>query len=432
MKVIKDNAMAYSTLYETLEHESVQKVNETGLRFINTSAKLNKNKFEVFFTSINNINTQIRNLNDIQLIINLLVKNLRSIFTVEDAHLFLFNDNSYDLLPVTNKCDRGIRLTVEAALKNGIINWIFENKKTVILPNLAKSTKNAPRLNYLIIPIIERKQKMGILVIQTPISELKDDSFEMKAVNLLTGLIYPKIAMITNQDKVNEAIKESHTYKSKLSNDSKLAAIGELTNGIIEDIMKPTQVIMSCSDFLKNDYPEVDKNLLETINNQVKKIETVMVRLAKFANSNSNSTITTSCNINNEISEYVDLLMSSIKNDNYECILDLGENIPPILSNSNMLNQIFSNLFSLIKMGFTETGGILIQTRFQSGDVLVNIFTTDCMKELSGKSKDSFNLTYSMIKNLMNKHEGKVIYNSRAENGTSISLQFPFKRKLKK
>lgn len=432
MKVIKDNAMAYSTLYETLEDESLQKVNETGLRFINTSSSINKNKFESFFATISNINTQIRNLNDIQLIINLLVKNLRSLFTVEDAHLFLYKDSEYDLLPSTDKCDRGIRFTVETALKNGIVNWIFENKKTVILPNLSKNTKNAPRLNYLVIPIVERKQKMGILVIQTPLSELKDDSFEMKAVNLLTGLIYPKIVMITNQGKVNEAIKESLTYKSKLSNDSKLAAVGELTNGIIEDIMKPTQVIMSCSDFLKSEHPEVDKNLLETINNQVKKIETVMVRLAKFANSNSNSTVTTSCNINDEISEYVDLLMSSIKNDNYECILDLGENIPPILSNSNMLNQIFSNLFSLIKMGFTETGGILIQTKFQSGTVLVNIYTTDTMQELSGKNKDSFDLSYSMIKNLMTKHEGSVVFNSRANNGTSISLQFPFKRKLKK
>jgi len=432
VKVIKDNAMAYSTLYETLEDESMQKVNETGLRFINTSSAINKNKFESFFATISNINTQIRNLNDIQLIINLLVKNLRSLFTVEDAHLFLYKDSEYDLLPATDKCDRGIRFTVETALKNGIINWIFENKKTVILPNLSKNTKNAPRLNYLVIPIVERKQKMGILVIQTPLSELKDDSFEMKAVNLLTGLIYPKIVMITNQGKVNEAIKESLTYKSKLSNDSKLAAVGELTNGIIEDIMKPTQVIMSCSDFLKSEHPEVDKNLLETINNQVKKIETVMVRLAKFANSNSNSTVTTSCNINDEISEYVDLLMSSIKNDNYECILDLGENIPPILSNSNMLNQIFSNLFSLIKMGFTETGGILIQTKFQSGTVLVNIYTTDTMQELSGKNKDSFDLSYSMIKNLMTKHEGSVVFTSRANYGTSISLQFPFKRKLKK
>ncbi|MBU0472807.1 MAG: hypothetical protein KKF62_01450 [Bacteroidetes bacterium] len=432
MKVIKDNAMAYSTLYETLENESIQKVNETGLRFINTSAASNKNKYETFFTTINNVNTQIRNLNDIQLIINLLVKNLRFFFTVEDAHLFLYKDTEFDLLPVSDKCDRGIRFTVETALKNGIIGWIFENKKTVILPNLSKNTKNSPRLNYLVIPIIERKQKMGILVIQTPLSELKDDSFEMKAVNLLTGLIYPKILMITNQGKVNEAINESLTYKSKLSNDSKLAAVGELTNGIIEDIMKPTQVIMSCSDFLKTEHPDVDANLLETISNQVKKIETVMLRLAKFANSNSNSTVTTSCNINDEISEYVDLLMSSIKNDNYECILDLGENIPPILSNSNMLNQIFSNLFSLIKMGFTETGGILIQTKFQSGTILVNIYTTDCLQELTGKNKDSFDLTYSMINNLMNKHEGNVIYNSKAENGTSISLQFPFKRKLKK
>ena len=34
------------------------------------------------------------------------------------------------------------------------------NKKAVILPNLNKNNQNTPRLNYLIIPIIERKNKI--------------------------------------------------------------------------------------------------------------------------------------------------------------------------------------------------------------------------------------------------------------------------------
>jgi K+-sensing histidine kinase KdpD len=432
VKVIKENAMAYSTLYETLENESKGRTNENTLRFINTSNAASKNKFESFFTTLANVNTQIQNLNDIQLIINLFTKNLRALITVEEAHIFLFNDKNYELLPVTKNCERDIRLTVDLALRNGIVNWIFENKKTVILPNLSRKNNNAPRLNYLFIPIIERKNKKGVLVIQTPLSELKDDSFEMKAVNLLNGLVYPKISMIINQQKLDEAVKESLTYKSKLSSDSKLAAVGELTNGIIEDILDPTQVIMSCSDFLKNEQENVDKEVLETINNQVKKIETVIGRLSKFARINSNSTITTPCNINEEVSQYSDLLMSSLNNDNYECILDLGENIPPILSNSNMLNQIFSNLFTIIRTGFSDAGGILIQTRFQSGMVQVNIFTTDTLGRLNGKKKDSYDLSFSMMQNLMKKHEGKVIYNNGAESGTSISLQFPFKRKLQR
>lgn len=432
MKVIKDNAMAYNTLYETLENESKGRENENALRFINTSGVSSKSKFESFFTTLANVNTQIQNLNNIQLIINLFTKNLRSLFTVEEAHMFLYNDKNYDLLPVTKNCERGIRLTVDLALRNGMINWIFDNKKTVILPNLSRQNKNAPRLNYLIIPIVERKNKKGILIVQTPLSELKDDSFEMKAVNLLNGIVYPKISLILSQQKLDEAIKESQTYKSKLSSDSKLAAVGELTNGIIEDILNPTQVIMSCSDFLKNEEPQIDQEVIKTINNQVKKIETVIGRLSKFASINRSSTITTPCNINEEVSEYSDLLMSSLKNDNYECILDLGENIPPILSNSNMLNQIFSNLFTIIRTGFTEAGGILIQTRFQSGMVQVNVFTTDTLGKLTGKEKDSYELSFSMIQNLMKKHDGKVNHNNSSDSGTSISLQFPFKRKLKK
>ncbi len=125
----------------------------------------------------------------------------------------------------------------------------------------------------------------------------------MKAVSLLGGLVYPKISMIINQQKLDEVVNESLTYKSKLSSDSKLAAVGELTNGIIEDILDPTQVIMSCSDLLKHEQANIDEEVLETINNQVKKFKQVISRLSKFASINSNSRITTPCNINEEVSQ---------------------------------------------------------------------------------------------------------------------------------
>lgn len=430
MKVIKNNAHIYKTLYESLEGDTHENSEKVELRFVNTAELKDSNKLESHFNTLNNINTQLKNLNDVDLVLNLLLKSLRGLITVEESQIFLFNENQFELNHVGKNCDNRLKSLVDLSFKNGIISWIFESKKSVILPNLIRTYKSDPRLNYLLIPIIERKQKKGILAIQTPLSELKENSFAMKAINVYMGLILPRIELIINRERLNSAINEAQEYKSKLANDHKLSAIGELTNGIIEDIIEPVQVIMSCTEFIEKEYENVDSEILQTINKQVKKVETVINRLTKFASINNESSVRTPCNLNKKITEFTDIILSSLRNDNYECILDLDESLPPILSNSNQLNQIFTNVFSLLRNGSNDAGGILIQSRYQGENVVINIFSTGEIINVNNNQKDTNELNLTIIKNLMEKHEGEFVFNSNESNGTSISLKFPFKRKI--
>ena len=144
MKVIKNNAHIYKTLYESLEGDTHENSEKVELRFVNTAELKDSNKLESHFNTLNNINTQLKNLNDVDLVLNLLLKSLRGLITVEESQIFLFNENQFELNHVGKNCDNRLKSLVDLSFKNGIISWIFESKKSVILPNLIRSRTTKP------------------------------------------------------------------------------------------------------------------------------------------------------------------------------------------------------------------------------------------------------------------------------------------------
>jgi hypothetical protein len=124
------------------------------------------------------------------------------------------------------------------------------------------------------------------------------------------------------------------------------------------------------------------------------------------------------------------MFSSSLKNSNYECVLDLENNIPSLLTNENYINQILANIFYLIKAGNNKAGGIFIQTKCINEKVSVRFLSTDYFETLNKKTQNSLvDINLKIIKNIMLQHEGEIKYESDRNKGTIINLSFPLKRK---
>ena len=170
-------------------------------------------------------------------------------------------------------------------------------------------------------------------------------------------------------------MKNLQTYQAKLSNDFRLSAIGEMTEGIVEDIVTPLQVISSNVDILKND---TEKNIeLTQIKSQIKKINSVIGRLVKFADVNQKDVKIQPCNINSIIKDYFHLVKSTLENANLEYILDFEDDLPPVLSHPNYIYQLLTNIFSFIKSYKTKKGGIIIQSRFKDDNIVLRVISTN-------------------------------------------------------
>ncbi len=435
MRLIKENTFGFETLYETLQYLPAQKNRlSRSASMVNTASADRGNLLEKYshaFQNLASLERQLKKFSTLEEVMGLFTNSLKRVLTVKDVNIFYFDESGSKLTPVVQTEMPSSTYFVNTANKAGILDWIFESSRPTVVPEFDNFKSTGAKLSYLIIPITEGKKKKGVLAVLTPQPAFVVNSIEDQLIELMLSLVVAKIEVLHKKEEIQNAYNELQVYQSKLSNDFKLSAIGELTTGILEDILSPLQVILSYTDFLSQEDNKVDEKVLTTIKSQVKKVEGVVGRLVKFASLEDGKFKLQPCSINKLIKEYHKVISTSLKNDNYECILDFEEDVPSILSSPNYIYQLLTNLFGLIKSSKTG-GGILIQTKYVNEKVLVKIITTDhnvLLNKSTANEKEDINL--KIVKNLMRKHEGAVQTDSSPKSGSVIVLSFPLKRTIR-
>lgn len=386
-------------------------------------------KYSHFFQNIFYFEMQLRFKSTLDEVLELFSGSIRRVITVKEANIFYFDDQYLNLIPLYSKAPVHSIQFINNAYKNGILDWIFEKEKHHIIPDILTNYTDQ-RLNAVIIPITESGKKKGVFYFLTSIKNLPDNKLEQQFIQLLLGIVIQKIDVIRKKEELNSVYKELQTYQSKLSNDYKLSAIGELTTGVVEDILSPLQVIMTQADLINQDPVSADENISEIISSQVKKIESVIGRLVKFASINYDVSKIQPCNLNTLIKEFYEIISTSLQNEKCEFILDLEDDLPTILSHPNYINQLFTNIYQILKVNSKNGSGILIQTKYYDKSIFVRIIFTEQLKNLSAKNWQD-DPTLRVLNHLMKKHEGEIKINSKGSEGSSIVLRFPLNRKIR-
>jgi len=428
LKLIKNTAINYPLLHESIEWigSGFKNQKKNDLNVFEKSNDFSKNTR--LLKTIFELKSFLEDESSLEKIIAFFQNLLRDILFLKEIQIFYFEENFISLIPLTNICDINYTNSINKAFADGIIDWIFEKKQTFVLPEVKRSKINESSLNMVLFPIYGAKKPKGILSVITPQKSIPTNSFEVEAVNMLLAMITNKIDLIREKEKINSVYTDLQLYQSKLANDFKLSAIGELTAGLVEDVISPVQVVLSSTKIIESDYENVDKEIIKTIYSQLDKIQNVASRLTKFANINNRNSNVFPVDLNSIITDYYNVVLSTLKYKDYECILDLETSIPPILTKSTYIHQLLTNFFSIMK---SETGGgILIQSKFVGEKIIVNFITTDSITAQSLDANQKTNI--KMMENLMNLHEGMLKIHNTKSGGTNFVLTFPLRRKIRK
>jgi hypothetical protein len=338
--------------------------------------------------------------------------------------LFLYNEDKRNYSGL-NLISEDTNSFVDSLHKDALIDWLIETGKPKILPDPRTAKINGTSTNYLLYHSREDlKKKLIVIKLQHNLSEHKINS-HIDTLENIFRLFFVKSDNMILEKELKLLYNELHVYQSKLSNDFKLSAIGELTAGIVEEILTPLQIIISNAEFLNSD--DSNKIFIFNIKDQVTKIGDLVTRVLKFANVEDCKVSLNSVNINNLLTDYYKMISSSLESEKYECILNLDKHIPTILSNSVYMNQIFSNIFSLIRNGDKTNGcGILVQTKYLNEKIQVRVVLTKKLKDL--EKDDETSQEYKLLKNLMLRHEGNIRLENIKNSGSTLILTFPLKR----
>lgn len=436
MRLIKENTAKYESFSKSLQYFTRTTDPEGDLKLLNLEETANRSnileRYSYFTQNLFSFQKQAVKLDDSKEIHSLFAQFVKRLLLTKEIGLFFFDAEKRRLNPVYSNNSVTHVNSVNKIYKEGILDWIFETGKPTMIPEFSSYTVNGSKLNQIIFPIYDKNKPLGVLSVLTPAAKISEDSLENQAVQILLGIIVPLLVTINQKQSINNLYNELQVYQSKLNNDFRLYAMGELTEGLLEDILEPLQVILSNVDFIDKEYDQVDEEITNNIRNQVTKLSKSVSGISKFNGLNFNETVKNlPSDLNKIVREFFDVAQTTLMNLELECELDLEKDIPPILTDPQDVKHLLTNVFSLIKTGTKKGSGIVIQTKYANDKITLSYYITDYLAALTEESDDKSSLTLKIINELMRKNEGAAEFNPLPLKGTSIHLVFPLKRKLR-
>jgi len=435
LKLHKEDTHLFEPFVDTLINRAngrsaKQKQTQPAPQFVKSQTEIGE-KYLNYFQSLYSFEKRIQYYTTVQQVLNSFNGTISKFVDTRDTAIFFFNDEKSRLLPVANFASAETREFIERAYRNGLLATAFSTGKLTIVQTSKRSLIDNRLENHIIIPIPENKDYRGALTILTTLPSFKDHLLEFQLINIMLRMAVNKIDSLALKQNLKTTVEELHTFQSKLSNDFKLSAIGELTYGVVEHIFSPLQVILSSADLLRLSVPEDEYEVIDNIKEQIDKVKAILQPLVKFAQTTNIQPNLEACCFNDFIEDYYEVVNPSFKQMNYECILDLEDGLPTILSSPNEFNQFLISLFTLLKSQPQSSGGILVQTRQQNNIIILKVATTDYLPLLIDFEKNpTRDLSLMILSRFVLKHEGKTMAETSIESGSTLTFVFPLKRKV--
>ena len=270
---------------------------------------------------------------------------------------------------------------------------------------------------------------------------------QMTVVSILSFVGVFLVAMWMTRRFVKQLRKaeEEHDailHEAEYSN--KLASIGRLAAGVAHEINNPMAIINEKAGLIKDltemsdDFPNKERflDLVRAIHNSVIRSRNITHRLLGFARQMHMTSEV--ININELIGEVLGFLEKEAFHRDIRVELDLGEDLPTVMSDRGQLQQVFLNLINNAMDAVDKGGEICISTWVNdeemvavrisdngfgmAPDTLKRIFEPFFTTKRMGKGTGlGLSITYGIIDKL----GGKISVESEVNKGTTFVIKIP-------
>jgi len=293
-------------------------------------------------------------------ILSALIDLTRQVIPVIDSNIYLLDSAANRLTPLSALAQARLQEEAQEQLESGIVDWVFSEKKTVIIPDLKSLVVDTPARNFVIVPLFVRNAGIGIYLIHT---EKAQQEFSNQDIQLLSILANQAAAGVENwrtYDQLMQLNKELKASEAQMISAARLAAIGELAASIVHEIKNPVQVLMLQLDVMKRG--TVIPNADELFRQQVTRLHEITKRLMNFARNVTEEFTITPTDVNKAIIDAVAMVEHEYKLDKIVFQLNLEGQLPLIPGNVSYLQQVFLNLAINARDAMPKGGKLTIET----------------------------------------------------------------------
>jgi C4-dicarboxylate-specific signal transduction histidine kinase len=252
-----------------------------------------------------------------------------------------------------------------------------------------------------------------------------------------------------SEEELKKAYASLKDLQSQLVQSEKMGAIGQLAGGVAHEINNPLTGVLNNAQLIKMmagagkelKFDEI-KDLLDAIEESALRCKKITESLLDFSHTSMGGFKPIS--LNAVIDKVVGLIGTEMKLQNIELKVELQPDLPQVLGDSQLLQQILVNLISNAKWAaakkFDKGGGLIsVKTETESGKGFINLYVADNGIGIDGdKIAKIFNpffttkqvgegtgLGLSVAYNIIKKHRGKIEVSSKKNEGSTFKIVLP-------
>jgi signal transduction histidine kinase len=361
----------------------------------------------------------------------------RQVIPVVESMVFEVGESRSHTRPFLASCSDYMLAASQHLLEEGILDWVIEQKKTTVVPDLNTSVGEAGERTFVVVPLVLRNEAIGVYIIRTEKVRRAVSDHELTLLGVLANQAAVAMENIRNMDRLVKAAEELKKSQAQMLQAAKLASLGELAGGIAHEINNPLQILLGHIALLQQG--KDIEHRIEIIRNQVQRIAQITRQLVSFSRSVPEELDHELVNVNWAVNEIIALVDYQFKNRGIEFDLRFSEELPPLDSNKNYLQQAFLNLLINAKDAMPEGGKMLIATEFVGGKIQVRFADsgTGIKKENLAKIFEPFfttkepgkgtGLGLPITRGIVRKFGGDVKVDSVEGRGTTFTVILPAK-----
>ncbi len=373
-------------------------------------------------------------------IVNTLNELAEQVLPVIEASIFLFDSSDRRLLPLTAHGSVALEKEAQQHVESGIIDWLFSEMKTVVIPDLSYLMNNGARRNYVLVPLMLRGAGIGIYLIHT---EKKQEEFSHQDIQLLTVLANQAAVGVENWRTHTQLLKANNdlkVFQAQMLQAAKLAAVGELAASIVHEIKNPVQILMMQMEIVIAGRAKGD--WLNMLNTQIKRLSEITRRLMNFSRSMDEDYGNEIIDINKEVKFILDIIGHDFHNNNIKTTIELADQLPFVPGSVNHLQQVFLNLLINARDAMSNGGTVTIRSFHKDFKAYIEfeddgpgiapehmskLFTAFFTTKEAGKGTG---LGLAICQKIISNHHGEIKVESELNRGTKFIIVLPVKRVL--
>lgn len=379
----------------------------------------------------------------------LIVKIITRQVKVRHAAIFLWDkdENAYIVKAARGK-PKIPKDQMKIISRNQLIRYLIRNKDSIVCEELKLALKQKPsdtleavikemnRLNVSVcVPSFLKDRLTGFLLLG---EKLSGDMYSREDLSLFNTLSVQATLAIENAQAYEEITKA----KEKLFEAEKFASIGRLAGGIAHEIKNPLASIKTFTTYLdkKFDDPGFREKFQRIVGSEVDRINHIVEQLVTYAH--PKRLVTEIVRLHKIIDETFSLLENELREKNIRVKKYYLPGNAEITADPKQLKQVFLNLFLNSIAAMKDNNGrikeLSVVIEKEKGNLRVRISDTGegIAKEQIPSIFDPFfttkengsGLGLSIVKSIVENHNGKISVESELGKGTSFEITFTHKK----